>query len=321
MIVVSNSFSVNQVLHQEGVRCLTVQDYAKQFLQDRPELFDFIGVDRSNLQRVEAVMDQPGMSLDFEPHLPAADLETAVRTGDLIRGKYKVNRNNVNEGVVTTNFGFEIKVIGKKFNNRAILGDVVAVRLRPESEWLNKVHVEIKDDDDPDDNDQTARQSVISMEYSSLKERILRENLCPTGEVVGILKRDLRNLAGQISGEVKRTEDVTYALVDPVDPRYPQTLLAFKKLEALKNKKIVFSVDCWPDGQAYPSGHLVGVFGDAGNMDTESKVILFEHNVETRSFSQAVLNCLPPEGAAYKISDAELKKRQDLRDYPIVVAR
>lgn len=318
MIVISNSFSVTKTLQEMNIRCLTVQDYAKQFLQDRLELFDFIGVERTNVERIQALTHIQEMGLDYESHQPAEQLETLVRKGDLVRGKYKVNRNNVNEGLVTTNFGFEIKVIGKKFNNRAILGDVVAIKLRPESEWLSKLHVEIKDDDDPEDNDQTARQSVMSVEYSSLKERILKENLCPTGEVVGIIKRDLRNLAGQISRAVLETPEVSYALVDPVDPRYPQTLLAFKKLEALRNKKIVFSVDCWPDGQAYPSGHLVGVFGDADNMDTESKVILFEHNVETRSFSQAVLNCLPPEGANYKISEAELKKRQDLRGYPIV---
>lgn len=84
------------------------------------------------------------------------------------------------------------------------------------------------------------------------------------------------------------------------------------------DKKIIFSVDSWPVGSLLPFGHLVGVFGKADDLQTESKVILFEHNVETRSFSQAVLDCLPKEGKEYKISAAEIAKRVDLRDYPIV---
>lgn len=84
------------------------------------------------------------------------------------------------------------------------------------------------------------------------------------------------------------------------------------------DKKIIFSVDNWPHESSHPFGHLVGVFGKADDLETESKVILFEHNVETRSFSQAVIDCLPQAGKNYKISEAEISKREDLRDYPIV---
>jgi exosome complex exonuclease DIS3/RRP44 len=87
----------------------------------------------------------------------------------------------------------------------------------------------------------------------------------------------------------------------------------------MMDKKIVFSVDNWPVNSIMPFGHLVGVFGKADDLNTEAKVILFEHNVETRSFSQAVIDCLPKEGKDFKITNAEIAKRQDLRDYPIVI--
>lgn len=38
------------------------------------------------------------------------------------------------------------------------------------------------------------------------------------------------------------------------------------------------------------------VIGDIGDLDTEQKVILLEHNVELRNFSKQVYDCLPPEG-------------------------
>lgn len=80
----------------------------------------------------------------------------------------------------------------------------------------------------------------------------------------------------------------------------------------------MFSVDGWPQKSKYPLGHLVGIFGKAGDNDTQSKVILFEHSVETRNFSKAVYDCLPKEGKNFKITDAERARREDLRSYPIV---
>ena len=67
-------------------------------------------------------------------------------------------------------------------------------------------------------------------------------------------------------------------------------------------KKIIFSIDQWPQETKYPFGHLVGVFGEADDIETESKVILFEHSVETRNFSQQVLDCLPSAGVFFKLS-------------------
>ena len=81
----------------------------------------------------------------------------------------------------------------------------------------------------------------------------------------------------------------------------------------------MFSIDGWSEHCKNPIGHLVGIFGKAGDLDTMSKVILFEHSVETRDFSKAVYDCLPKEGANFKISDHERSRRADLRDYPIVV--
>ena len=158
-----------------------------------------------------------------------------------------MNRNNINEGIVSTKFGFEVKIIDKANNNRAILGDVVAVRLLDESKWLNKKTIDIHDDDQEDDDNRRSVSTADDRKYGSLKERILKENLCPVGEIVGVIKRDLRNLAGQISKVLHTTDEKTYVLVDPVDPRYPSTILGVKSLAALKDKKINISIDNWPD--------------------------------------------------------------------------
>lgn len=73
-------------------------------------------------------------------------------------------------------------------------------------------------------------------------------------------------------------------------------------------------MDFWDSKHKYPFGHFVDVLGDSNDIVTESKVIQFEHNVETRAFSHQVLACLPAEGANFKITDEELSKRWDFRN-------
>ena len=79
----------------------------------------------------------------YGEHFEAPVIDQGIKKGDLIQGKYKVNRNNINEGIVSTKFGFEVKIVDKANNNRAILGDLVAVRLLDESKWLNKKTIDL----------------------------------------------------------------------------------------------------------------------------------------------------------------------------------
>lgn len=59
-------------------------------------------------------------------------------------------------------------------------------------------------------------------------------------------------------------------------------------------KKLEITIDSWPETSLYPLGHLTKIFGDSENVAVENEVILFEFGVETRQFSQKVINCLPP---------------------------
>ena len=61
------------------------------------------------------------------------------------------------------------------------------------------------------------------------------------------------------------------------------------------NQKIIVGFNKWSNYSDKPEGHFIGLIGEIGNLETESKVILMEHNVEIRNFSQQVLACLPLE--------------------------
>jgi exosome complex exonuclease DIS3/RRP44 len=57
----------------------------------------------------------------------------------------------------------------------------------------------------------------------------------------------------------------------------------------------------------------VKIIGVEGKIRTETDMILHEYNVDTRPFSQKVLDCLPKEGKAWRASPEEMAKRMDLR--------
>jgi exosome complex exonuclease DIS3/RRP44 len=63
----------------------------------------------------------------------------------------------------------------------------------------------------------------------------------------------------------------------------------------------------------YPQGHFVRTLGRAGDKQTETEVILLEHDVPYQEFSPQVLADLPPEGTEWRVTDAHLQGRADLR--------
>jgi exosome complex exonuclease DIS3/RRP44 len=129
-----------------------------------------------------------------------------------------------------------------------------------------------------------------------------------SGRIVGVLSRDLRNLVAQVTESISST----LCLAWPVDSRLPGTLIITPSgPEKYLNQKVVISLDDWVLGSKHPFGHIVKVIGPALDPQTEAAAILMEHQVETRPFSQKVLDCLPPDD--WTIPPEEEEKRWDLR--------
>ncbi|KAF4683885.1 exosome catalytic subunit dis3 [Perkinsus olseni] len=144
------------------------------------------------------------------------------------------------------------------------------------------------------------------------------------GRVVGIIKRNWREYAGtlrplqttttqqQQQGEEKEGDTtntqpngaaggvgVGYSKIDrifiPANPRIPNIRIATKHSNDLDNMRICVAIDSWDRTSRLPQGHWTRILGKCGERDTESSVILHEHNVITREFSDDVMRCLPPK--------------------------
>lgn len=195
-------------------------------LQKFPELQNFIGVDQT-------VVDldfnkYPEISTEFDSHLTEEEFLSMVRTGALLRGRIRISRNNIHEASLMSQFGFEVKVVGAEALNRAIHGDTVAVELFPEDQWLSAKHIDLKEDDminENDDNQSEKTAETSNIQFRNLVEKIKTLELCPLGKVKGVIKRNLRNLAGQVKREIFTENGISYGDCQPVDPRYPNTIL------------------------------------------------------------------------------------------------
>lgn len=60
------------------------------------------------------------------------------------------------------------------------------------------------------------------------------------------------------------------------------------------DKRIVVAIDTWEVDSPYPRGHYVKTLGDIGERETETDVLLLEHDIPTLPFTAAVQACLPP---------------------------
>ena len=152
------------------------------------------------------------------------------------------------------------------------------------------------------------------------------------GRVVAILKRAWRTLAGSLELEgAEATADssafgvssadalsaasvsggASWAYFRPVDGRYPKVRLETRQAQALADKRILVAIDSWDAFSGWPRGHYVRTLGVIGDTDTETAVVLAEHDIPPNTFSTAVLACLPP--ASWRITPENSAGRTDMR--------
>jgi hypothetical protein len=67
----------------------------------------------------------------YEPHLPREKALADIKAGKLLRGQFRINKRNRNDGYVTIEGqeGADIMIYGNRLQNRAFDGDIVAVQL------------------------------------------------------------------------------------------------------------------------------------------------------------------------------------------------
>lgn len=154
------------------------------------------------------------------------------------------------EGRVTIN-GFEGKneptqiLIQSLPNiNRSIDGDNVVIEILPKEQWKRPCQIVLHNDEDINNND----------EILENVPQDVREDIKPTGKVVGIIKRNWRPYCGSIAVDNKVLHG-QWSLCIPVDKKIPRIRFRTSQRESLLNQRLVVVIDEWPVNSKYPIGH------------------------------------------------------------------
>lgn len=278
---------------------------------------DYSSKDAATNQAQQPTPQQPeDTKFQYPKHLTPDEIKSGLEDGRLLPGKFQASRENTLEGYVSVNINDEdvhVLVLGRESLNRAIHDDEVVIELLPQSEWKSKSDVVLlpetsADTETMEDDVANAAEKLQLIDKST--------HIKPTGKIVAITKRVWRQYTGVLrrnQASLGRTSTMTRCLFVPSDRHIPIIRIETRQYETLKNQRLVVAIDSWPRASRYPQGHYVKSLGNIGDKDTENQVLLLEHDVPHLSFTDAVLNCLPPEGPDWKIPDEEFRSREDLR--------
>ena len=343
-----------------GVEVLSASEYFPRF---HAHDADAMGAFESWREAVEAAASEgiePGTSGSrkraFPPHWDAEAVAAGLEDGDLIRGTIRVSARRPEEATVRIgkegdgeggdedvddgdgdaagdgdgvgSAARDLLIPTRTLRNRALDGDVVAVRLLPRARWVvvdagARVGSEGSDSETGEESDEADK--ALPAEKNSHSGGVprppgesnsgprvsrLRRRLAPAAEVVGILRRrgvdivatiaddDADDDAGGTSGSSRRENnsktDKNGALAIPMDRRFPRVRLLTRRAGELRGQRLVVRVTRWSAYSRHPEARVVKSLGPAGDLRAETAAILAECDVSLSNvFSPGAMNELP----------------------------
>ncbi|KAG7397620.1 exosome catalytic subunit dis3 [Phytophthora boehmeriae] len=318
---------------------ITIANFLKPEATQFPELLDLLSASAAEEKiATEGVSSTKGRNKKttlYPEHLSAAELLAGIKNKRFFKGTIRCNRDHWLECHVLIHGanGVKIPVLlqGREHINRAIDGDLVAIQLLPKNQWKKPsdsfaangtaaAEAAVEDDDDKEEAEQPepvgVAEPTVSLEQAALVQS--DASVKPAGRVVGIIQRNWRKFCGSL--EPPRDGATLNAsgscLVVPVDRKVPKIKIQTRQQETLMDKRILVAIDSWPADSKFPLGHYVRTLGVIGDKETETNVLLIEHDIPCDQFSDEVMRCLPPED--WKITPENSKGRRDLRDLPVM---
>uniref|UniRef100_A0A2K6GLS6 Exosome complex exonuclease RRP44 n=1 Tax=Propithecus coquereli TaxID=379532 RepID=A0A2K6GLS6_PROCO len=301
VIFITNDRKNKEKAVEEGIPAFTCEEYVKS-LTANPELIDRLACLSDERNEIESG------KVIFSEHLPLSKLQQGIKSGTYLQGTFRASRENYLEATVwihgDTEENKEIIIQGLKHLNRAVHEDIVAVELFPKSQWVAPSSV-VLHDEGLNEDDVEKEEEREQMLKTAVSEKMLK----PTGRVVGIIKRNWRPYCGMLSKS--GIKESRRHLFTPADKRIPRIRIETRQASTLEGRRIIVAIDGWPRNSRYPNGHFVKNLGDVGEKETETEVLLLEHDVPHQPFSQAVLSFLPK--MPWSITEKDMKNREDLR--------
>uniref|UniRef100_A0A6G1SHV5 DIS3-like exonuclease 2 n=1 Tax=Aceria tosichella TaxID=561515 RepID=A0A6G1SHV5_9ACAR len=174
-------------------------------------------------------------------------------------GIIRINPRSYNDAFIDDpQGGSDIFIEGMQSRNAALEGDLVLVRLNPQSQWKT----------------------------NPMKNNAVQK----TGTVVKIIKRNHPCVAG---GFLKPYSD-THALFSPIDSKIPRMLIDLKQCpvdfttqpDRYKDVLFVAQIQHWNPKSKLATGNLVKIIGDSNMIESRMEILLIENQIFDVDFPQ-----------------------------------
>jgi exosome complex exonuclease DIS3/RRP44 len=301
-----------------------MRGYITKYLYEYPELLDLLAADISISTNMKS-------ELIYKPHLTMPEISIGLKSNKFLRGTIRCKKDSCNDCYVVVHTGENearksVIISGQQLCNRAVDGDVVAVKLISKQEYNEQssstINIEMNKKNSsslgvaiPDMNAEASLESIEGLEINNNSNGLLY------GSVVGIIQRKWKQYAGSLDNENnvdKYMDGDDSALVQfiSMDKRIPPINIITRRRQELSDSRLIVSIDNWPANSLYPHGHLVRVLGKNGDKSVETAALLHEFDVPHSAFTAEVMSCLP--SASWSITPDIVAQRTDLRHIPVV---
>lgn len=230
----------------------------------------------------------------------------------------------------------QVLVQGLRAMNRACDGDRVVVELLPREQWCVPMNRMFSGNDAADEDavmaagelkssDEALRtdeplvnvlegDAAVTESAETLTAATKGSTTMLTGRVVSVMQRAWKPICASLDLGSSRA---SRSLCIPMNRRFPKIALnlSSSQLEEFGEHRLLVQIDAWPRTSRYPQGHVARSFGEIGDRDSETAVLLHEHDIPCAPWSKSVLACLPDERDDADPQD--FKNRLDLRPYAI----
>lgn len=206
---------------------------------------------------------------DYEDHMTIGEAERLIASGELKKGVLRVNKLKFKEAYVTVpGFKKDVFVDGFKARNRALHGDLVAVKISYE----RKVKVDFG--------------NQAEKGHSSNSIEPVSEEYTVTGSVVCILSKKSPTYFPCTVMKQDDEQNKGFRWLLPMDKAYPKIMVQFEEFRQAFNARAVDLEEViiigemnlpWAKGRHYPKGKVVGVLGLKRDLWSQKRAILLQH--------------------------------------------
>ncbi|KAF0686146.1 Aste57867_22111 [Aphanomyces stellatus] len=300
------------------VDAITMTAFVTPLVKKYPELADLMSQVNDDASASAATR-----TTLYEEHKSMSEVLAGIKNKRYFQGTLRCNRDHWLECSVLVHglndARVPVLISGRDYINRAMDGDVVAIEILPKRLWKKPAEsFAVNNERDEEDSARATEPDDIGVAAPTLSTTdaaLADEDLKPCGKVVGIIQRNWRRYCGSIEPVADKALSQKNCLFVPVDRKVPKIRMQTRQIDTLMDKRIVVTIDSWPTDSRFPLGHYVKTLGVIGDKETETQVLLLEHDIPCEQFSDKVLKCLPPAG--WTITPENSKGRTDLRHLPV----